>query len=207
MACPCLTDFKAVSNNTAKCVCSRVLSQLKETNTYEQVYNTTLTCLGHWTQVIIPRPLRCISRLRLHSLVPLQGPLHYYGLQSFLCSKTVILSSLSSDSTPLKHLNAQSFQIYIFCSDPSSELQMHTWNYLLNTSNWRPNQLLKLKSELPCHLPPTSQQRCPFLLFRYKTWKSFWTPAFLVSLIQGFINPVGFIFKIHPTPITNHHFP
>lgn len=55
---------------------------------------------------------------------------------------------------------------------------MHTCSYLLSISNWRPDQLLKLKSELPCHLPPTSQQLCPFLLFRYKTWKSFWTPAF-----------------------------
>ena len=65
-----------------------------------------------------------------------------------------ILSSLSSDSTPLKHLNPDSVQIYISSADLSSELQMHACNYLLNISNWRPDQLLKLKSTLPCHLPP-----------------------------------------------------
>ena len=134
MACPCLTDFKAVSNNTAKCVCYRVLSQLKETNTYEQVYNTTLTCLGHWTQVIIPRPLRCISRLRLHSLVPLQGPLHHYGLQSFLCSKTVI-----------SHLIFSLIWFHTFETSKCSELS--DLYLLLRPFLWTPDAHLELPTE------------------------------------------------------------
>lgn len=77
-------------------------------------------------------------------------------LASKVCSAPKLsshfLSSLSSDSIVLKYLNAESFQIYISSSDLSSELQMHTSNYLLNIFSGKPDRFLKLKSKLSCHL-------------------------------------------------------
>ena len=114
-----------------------------------------------------------------------------------------ILSSLSSDSTPLKHLNPDSVQIYISSADLSSELQMHACNYLLNISNWRPDQLLKLKSALPCHLPPHFTAILSLLVVQVQNLEIILDSCFfLMSLIQGFINPVGSTFKIYPN--SNH---
>lgn len=172
----------------------------EETNTHEQVCSAA-ACLQHWTRAITPRPLRCISRLRLHC-TGASAPL--WPLKSSLLQDCHLTSYLLSHLIPrlwnMYMLRAFRFLSFAQTPPPNPRCTLAATYWASPTGG--PISFSNLNSSSPAIFPVLHGNSVPSCCSDTKPGNHSGLLLFLMSLIQGFINPVGSIFKIHPN--SNH---